>query len=233
MSKKSSTSAVAPSPRLSDESPGRRLAIKALFGTVLGGAMGYGGYPWIAGDHRQEFADALQKAWDGIKEHHSMRRRREMVERQSRPVPVMLDAHGRDYEAFLTALHLRHLTPLEILRPHFKVRGTVANCLPPRELWPNIATTLRVADEIRQQLGVGLDSIASAYRCPAYNAACPGAARASCHMQNLALDLVYDCAPEQVVKTAEALRAKSFFKGGIGRYAGFTHIDARGTNADW
>lgn len=202
-------------------------------GTALGGAAGYLGYPWIAGDRREEFADTMQRFWDSIKEHPSVRRQREMVERQSRPVPVVLDAHGREYEGFLTTLSLRHLTPLEILRPHFKVRGTVANCLPPRELWPNIAATLRVADEIRHQLGVRLDSIASAYRCPAYNAACPGAARASCHMQNLALDLVYECAPEQVVKIAEALRAKSFFKGGIGRYAGFTHIDARGTNADW
>jgi hypothetical protein len=52
-------------------------------------------------------------------------------------------------------------------------------------------------------------------------------------MQNFALDLVYDCAPDQVVKMAETLRSKGFFKGGIGRYAGFTHIDARGKNSDW
>lgn len=207
--------------------------VKGLVGTALGGALGYFGYPWIAGNRQKEFAAAMQRVWDNIKEHPSVRRRREVAEHPARTVPIVLDADGRDYETFLTALHLRHITPMEVIRPHFKMRGTVANCLPPREIWPNIATTLRVADEVRHQLGARLDAIVSAYRCPAYNAACPGAARSSFHMQNFALDLVYDCPPAQVVKAAEALRLKGFFKGGIGRYAGFTHIDARGTNADW
>ena len=207
--------------------------VKALLGTAMGGALGYAGYPWIAGARQQELADALQKVWDKVKEHPSVRRRREMAEHAARPVPVVLDAYGHEYEAFLQALNLRHLTPLEILRPHFKVRGTVANTLPPRELWQHLSPTLRVADEVRHQLGLRLDSIASAYRSPAYNAACPGAARSSFHMHNMALDLVYDCDPSHVVKVAEALRAKGTFKGGIGRYAGFTHIDTRGINADW
>jgi hypothetical protein len=195
--------------------------------------MGYLGYPWIAGNRRGEFAAAMERFWDSIEEHPSVRRRREMAERAARTVPVVLDADGRDYETFLTALHLRHISPMEILRPHFKVRGTVANCLPPREMWRNIATTLKVADEIRHLLGVRLEAIVSAYRSPAYNAACPGAARSSFHMQNFALDLVYGCPPDLVAKAADALRSKGFFKGGIGRYAGFTHIDARGSNADW
>lgn len=202
-------------------------------GAAVGGALGYAGYPWIAGDRQQQLADALQDVWDRIKEHPSARRSREIAEHRSRQAPVILDAHGRDYEAFLQTLNLRHLTPMEILRPHFKVRGTVANSLPPQELWHHLAATLHVADEVRHQLGVRLLSVISAYRSPAYNAACPGAARSSFHMQNMALDLVYDCEAAHVVKAAEAIRAKGFFKGGIGRYAGFTHIDTRGTNSDW
>lgn len=233
MSKKKPSPTAHPSPRLPDESVARRLVVKGLVGTAIGGALGYFGYPWIAGDRREEFAGAMKRFWNSIEEHPSMRRRREMAERSARTTPVVLEAEGRDYEAFLATLHLRHITPMEILRPHFKVRGTVANCLPPREMWPNLAPTLKVADEIRHQLGVRLEAIVSAYRSPAYNAACPGAARSSFHMRNYALDLVYDCPPDHVVKAAEGLRAKGFFKGGIGRYAGFTHIDARGSNADW
>ena len=33
--------------------------------------------------------------------------------------------------------------------------------------------------------------------------------------------------------TAETMRAEGFFAGGIGRYAGFTHVDTRGKAADW
>jgi hypothetical protein len=29
------------------------------------------------------------------------------------------------------------------------------------------------------------------------------------------------------------MRKEGVFKGGVGRYPGFTHIDTRGSNADW
>jgi uncharacterized protein YcbK (DUF882 family) len=122
---------------------------------------------------------------------------------------------------------------MEMLRAHFKMRGNVCNTLPPREHWKNIAPTLRVADELRERLGVPLVTIASAYRSPSYNATCPGAAAHSYHTRNMALDLVFDCAPEKVVKAAGTLRAEGFFAGGIGRYTGFTHVDTRGKAADW
>ncbi|WP_075087948.1 D-Ala-D-Ala carboxypeptidase family metallohydrolase [Verrucomicrobium spinosum] len=76
-------------------------------------------------------------------------------------------------------------------------------------------------------------TIASAYRSPAYNATCPGAAPQSFHLHNLALDLVYDCPPAKVAEAAHALRNRGFFRGGIGKYPSFTHIDTRGKNADW
>lgn len=211
----------------------RRRVVSALFGTLAGGALGYGGYPWVAGDRQHELTSAMQAAWDRIKEHPSVARNRRRLEEPVRSVAVTLDAEGKAYEAFLAGLGLRYLKPMEILRPHFKMRGAVANTLPTSDLWANLSPTLKVADELRNQLGVPLTCIASAYRSPAYNAACPGAATHSYHLQNRALDLVYDCDPAKVVAAAEALRARGVFKGGIGRYPGFTHIDTRGQNADW
>lgn len=137
------------------------------------------------------------------------------------------------YAAFLTALGLRHLRTADIMAPHFKVRGKVHNGIPPRELWNNMVPTLRVADKLQPLLAVPLVSVISAYRTPAYNAACSGSASQSCHMQNLALDLQFACSPSKVAKAAETLRAQGHFKGGIGRYPGFIHVDTRGHNADW
>jgi len=219
----------------------RRKMVKALFGATIGGAMGYFGHPWIAGDRRDETALAAKRLLKRLHEggptvNYVSRDEHEPPTPYTAQIevrPVELDTHGKAYEAFLASLGLRFIQPIELLRPHFNVRGHVANSLPPRELWRNMAPTLKAADALRQQLGVSLLNINSAYRSPAYNARCPGAAKHSYHVQNQALDLVYDCPPEKVAKAAEALRAKGVFRGGIGRYPGFTHIDTRGRNADW
>ena len=208
----------------------RRHFVKALAGTTLGGVLGYAGYPWIAGDKQQELIAQARRLMHHLREGARPSR---PPEQPPETVPVHLDAHGKDYETYLASLSLRHIKPMEMLRPHFKTRGEVCNELPPRELWLNIASTLRVADELRERLGVRLLTIASAYRCPAYNAACPGAAAHSYHLQNMALDLIFECAPEKVASAAESLRASGFFSGGIGRYPTFTHIDTRGRTADW
>jgi hypothetical protein len=139
----------------------------------------------------------------------------------------------REFEAFLSAHPLRHLSPHEIIRPHFKKRGGTLCGLPPRELWPRIVSTLRAADELRHRLGVPLHLVVSAYRSPQYNAKCPGASRRSQHLQNRALDLVFDCPSEDAFAMARTLREEGFFKGGLGRYESFIHLDTRGRNATW
>ncbi len=144
-----------------------------------------------------------------------------------------IEQEKKAYAAFLATLGLVHLKTEDILAPHFKVRGKVHNSLPPRELWTKMVPTLRVADKLHPLLNCPLVSVISAYRSPAYNAACSGSATHSCHMQNLALDLEFACAPSKVVQAAEQLRASGHFQGGIGRYPGFTHVDTRGFNADW
>lgn len=140
---------------------------------------------------------------------------------------------ARAYAKYIDSLGLRYISAHEVIAPHTKRRRGVSNSIPPRHLWKNMARTLKVADEIRHRLGVPLRSINSAYRSPAYNRTCPGAARRSTHMDNLALDLVYDCSPSRVFKVAKQLRKEGLFKGGVGRYSSFTHIDTRGSNATW
>ena len=151
----------------------------------------------------------------------------------SAPDPIPNTAEVREYQAFLAAHPLRHLTPREIIRPHFKQRGKVLCGLPPRELWHNLLPTLRVADELRARLEVPLRIVVSAYRSPQYNAKCPGASPYSQHLQNRALDLIFDCGPDKAFAMAEQLRAEGKFTGGLGLYNSFIHIDTRGRNATW
>jgi len=96
-----------------------------------------------------------------------------------------------------------------------------------------MAPTLHIADELRHRLGVKMRYITSAYRSPAYNAACSGSATRSQHIQNRALDLVYDCSPHSAMTEALKMRDEGLFKGGIGLYSSFIHIDTRGRNATW
>lgn len=209
----------------------RRFLLKTLLASAIGGPLGYLSHPWLLGEKQDELAEHLQSWMRKLQE--GSRQMRSQPRVATKTLPIRLDADGRDYETFLQQLRLRHIQPREILRPHFNARGDIANSLPPREYWKNIAPTLRLADELREQLGVRLHTILSAYRSPAYNAACPGAASHSFHLRNMALDLAFDCPPCEVVKAAEVLRSQGFFSGGIGRYPGFTHVDTRGQAADW
>ena len=137
------------------------------------------------------------------------------------------------YAAYLDTFSFRHIKPSEIILPHYRTRNGVNNVLPPEHLWNRLPPTLKVADEIRARLGVKLLRITSAYRSPDYNAQCPGASRGSYHLKNLALDLVYDCPPKVAMAEAKKMRAEGIFKGGLGVYKTFIHIDTRGRNATW
>jgi len=151
---------------------------------------------------------------------------------QSPPKPTILP-HEKDYATFLKKLDLRYISPHEILSAHRRERNGVANSLPPREYWNGMVPTLKVADELRHRLGVILRYITSAYRSPEYNAQCPGASPRSYHTKNIALDLVYDCPASVAMTEARKMRDEGLFKGGLGLYKTFIHIDTRGRNANW
>lgn len=136
------------------------------------------------------------------------------------------------YAHFLHRLKLRNITVEQILEAHARRRGRVLNSLPPRSLWRNMKATLQAAERLAEYLGEPVEHVVSAYRNPAYNSACR-AAPMSYHMRNMALDLQFRSKPRQVAAAARELRQRGVFRGGIGRYSGFTHIDTRGHPADW
>jgi hypothetical protein len=137
------------------------------------------------------------------------------------------------YAHYLKSLGLGRISVKQVIAPHTKKRGNVQNTLPPKQMWRNVQHTLRVIDGLSRRLELRPEELISIYRSPAYNARCAGARSNSWHMRNNAVDLEFPCAPGKVAAMAKEMRAVGLFKGGIGRYRGFTHIDTRGSNVDW
>lgn len=146
---------------------------------------------------------------------------------------------GSQFDAHIAALGLRHFKPYEFL-----VKGSQndnpsspayhLNTDPPQALWSNIDATARVIDELRQRLGRAI-VLSSVYRSPAYNDAIGGAGDSQ-HTHFRAVDFSVRGSPLGPADWASALRemrSSGFFKGGIGVYATFVHVDTRGTNVDW
>lgn len=137
------------------------------------------------------------------------------------------------YAQFIKNLGLRNVKVRQVVAPHTKKRGSVQNTLPPRPLWKNIRETLKVIDGLSHRLDLPAKDLVSIYRSPSYNSRCPGARSNSYHVRNNAVDITFPCAPGKVTAMAREMRAAGIFRGGIGRYGGFTHIDTRGANVDW
>ncbi|MGA7216654.1 MAG: D-Ala-D-Ala carboxypeptidase family metallohydrolase [Terrimicrobiaceae bacterium] len=137
------------------------------------------------------------------------------------------------YADYLQRTNFRQMTVRQVIAPHAKSHGSTHNTLPPRFMWRNIRSTLKVVDSLADRLDMPVQEVVSVYRTPAYNARCPGARSNSLHLCNNAMDLVFKCPPGKVAAMARAMRSAGLFKGGVGRYGSFTHIDTRGANADW
>lgn len=137
------------------------------------------------------------------------------------------------YSRYLSRIGLRNISIRQIIDTHAKAHGNVHNTLPPRQLWGNIQKTLRALDKVSVGLGEPVSEVVSVYRSPAYNACCPGAKSHSYHLRNNAIDVRFNASPRKVAAVARGMREAGLFRGGIGRYSDFTHLDTRGTNADW
>lgn len=138
-----------------------------------------------------------------------------------------------DYAKYINSLKMRNISAQEVIAAHAKERGAVWNMLPPRNWWTRMGYTLRVVDRISSEMRVPVKEIISAYRSPAYNARCGGAKRQSWHQANLAVDVKFETSARNVTVAARSLRDRGLFKGGVGSYSSFTHIDTRGTNVNW
>ena len=139
----------------------------------------------------------------------------------------------QSYADYLAGLRLKNVQPIQVIKAHAKKKGSVWNSLPPRSMWRDMGATLKVADRIGAQVGSPVREVTSAYRSYSYNRRCPGAKSRSYHLQNVALDLKFNTSTSRVAGAARYLRSKGVFKGGVGRYSAFTHIDTRGQNVDW
>ena len=147
-----------------------------------------------------------------------------------------VDEKGLDvlrYANYIKGLRLKNLTPYMVLFPHFRSRGRTRNSLPPRYMWRNIAKTLRVIDAMSSYMRAPVKPLTSVYRSPRYNRAVRGRSRSQ-HLQNRAIDVQFKGVSAYTVSVvARRLRRAGRFKGGVGRYSSFTHVDTRGSNADW
>lgn len=149
----------------------------------------------------------------------------EWVRQQGRNLP--------DYAAYLHTLKMRNISAQEVIAAHAKERGSVWNSLPPRQWWTRMGYTLRVIDRISSEMNVPVKEIVSAYRSSAYNSKCSGAKTHSWHQANVAVDVKFDTSARNVTAAARNLRDRGLFKGGVGGYSSFTHIDTRGANINW
>ena len=139
----------------------------------------------------------------------------------------------KDYTNYLNSLKLRNISAQDVIAPHAKEHESVWNTLPPREWWTRMGFTLRVIDRISSEMRTPVMEIVSAYRTPAYNARCGGAKSHSWHMANVAVDVRFDTSARKVTSATRSLRDRGLFKGGVGSYSSFTHVDTRGTNVNW
>lgn len=151
-----------------------------------------------------------------------------------------MTAQEKKLEVFIDSLGLRYFKGREFTPYWSRVKNGVKNSIPAESLWPNIIRTLVVADELRHIAKSPL-AVISSYRNPSYNQAVGGSV-ASYHMQFMALDLYpSSITAAKLHMLAKSLRGKKFkigndtfnFRGGIGKYSSFVHIDTRGTDADW
>ncbi len=86
-----------------------------------------------------------------------------------------------------------------------------------------------VLECVRERFGRAV-TINSGCRCETHNRAV-GGTDGSCHLRGLAADItVRGVEPALVADYCESLVLE---RGGVGRYAGFTHVDVRGARARW
>lgn len=138
-----------------------------------------------------------------------------------------------EYTRYLNSLKLQRLDAQQVISAHAKKKGTTWNRLPPKQWWTRMGYTLRVVDRIAVYLNMPVQEIVSAYRCPVYNSKCEGAKIGSWHQANVAVDVKFPTRASEITSVTRNLRDRGLFKGGVGGYGSFTHIDTRGVNINW
>jgi len=144
------------------------------------------------------------------------------------PTPTL--TAEEEFQLLLNKAKIKHFTAKELFFRGNSDKKLQLNTDPPKKYWNNMIETVKVADAARDLLGRPL-RVNSAYRSPAYNKAIKGSTNSQ-HLYFRALDLG-TTAPKTLAKALNELRSQGVFKGGIGVYKTFVHLDTRGTNANW
>jgi lysozyme len=139
-------------------------------------------------------------------------------------------SNEQKFQRVLDRWGVRHFAAKEFFYRGASDEKLNLNTDPPAELWPNMERTAKVLDEARKRLGASI-RITSAYRSPAYNKRIGGVSN-STHVRFNATDLVTD-SPAKLYLVLLDLRREGLFKGGLGLYRSFVHVDTRGVNATW
>lgn len=143
-----------------------------------------------------------------------------------------------DFGKLLTSWGIKHFTAAELMElgdsnstPGSPAYGT--NTLPPPALWKNMKLTIQTLDRLRDVLGQPI-YILSAYRNTTYNKLVGGVPD-SLHIQFNALDFYAGgtTRPAHWATVLKDMRVNGDFKGGIGVYSTYVHLDTRGENVDW
>jgi uncharacterized protein YcbK (DUF882 family) len=134
---------------------------------------------------------------------------------------------NESFTAWFKRLGIRNFSADEFVTYFNVTRRGVTNEAPPPAMWQNIVPTIRIVDDLRAHFGRPV-VLNSSYRSEDYNRRCGGV------RYFRALDIsVAGVQPVTVAAYLKQRRADGAFKGGIGTYATFVHIDTRGNNATW
>ncbi len=124
----------------------------------------------------------------------------------------------------------------------------IQNTVPPSNVWNNIAPTLAVLQRLRSDLGTPIN-MTSVYRHPDYNTCIGGVVNSFHSLRSdsksmTAIDFYANSGnPRQWTRKLRSYRGQTFtnpatgrtfiFRGGIGTYGTFTHVDTRGYDVDF
>ena len=141
-----------------------------------------------------------------------------------------------EFESFFESLQAEYFKSHELafLGAAHASEGLCANQneLASQQHWDNLKILVPVLDSVREELGhpIRLNSI---YRNKQYNE-CVGGVIDSQHLQFNAADCVALGVPVlKLYQKVLDVRRTGLFKGGVGLYRTFVHIDTRGVNVDW
>ena len=148
------------------------------------------------------------------------------------------DDYDARFAAYIQSLGLKYFKPYEFLvlghqhaNPASPAYGL--NRKPEESEWGNIELTAKVLDQLRERMGAPISTL-SVHRSKAYNKAVGGAPNSQ-HLRFNAVDFVVksNSSPSDWASALRQMRQDGLFKGGIGTYSTFVHLDTRGENADW